>query len=98
VPVVRCKARRGGSGADLAALRRMPGRRCRERINRSRFVCTNCGSIFDADVNAAKNILAVGISPTGGLPGMACESSRTAGRKQEEDAREGGSSALQGRE
>jgi hypothetical protein len=29
---------------------------------------------------------------------MACESSRTAGRKQEEDAREGGSSALQGRE
>jgi putative transposase len=29
---------------------------------------------------------------------MACESSRTTGRKQEEDAREGGSSALQGRE
>jgi putative transposase len=43
-------------------------------------------------------ILAIGISPTGGLPGMACESSRTAGRKQEEDARESGSSALQGRE
>jgi putative transposase len=68
------------------------------RISRSRFVCTNCGSIFDADVNAAKNILKLGISPTGGLPGMACESSRTTGRKQEEDAREGGSSALQGRE
>jgi putative transposase len=64
------------------------------RISRCRFVCTNCGSIFDADVNAAKNILRLGISPTGGLPGMACESSRTAGRKQEADAREGGSSAL----
>ena len=24
------------------------------RISRSRFVCTDCGSIFDADVNAAK--------------------------------------------
>ena len=59
------------------------------RISRSRFVCTNCGSIFDADVNAAKNILKLGISPTGGLPGMACELSRTTGRKQEEDAREG---------
>jgi putative transposase len=68
------------------------------RISRSRFVCTNCGSIFDADVNAAKNILKLGISPTGGLPGMACESSQTTGRKQEEDAREGGSSTLQGRE
>lgn len=68
------------------------------RISRSRFICTNCGSIFDADVNAAKNILKLGISPTGGLPGMACESSRTIGRKQEEDARKGGSSALQGRE
>ncbi len=68
------------------------------RISRSRFVCTNCGSIFDADVNAAKNILKLGISATGGLPGMACESSRTTGRKQEEDARESGSSALQGRE
>ncbi|MBN8990568.1 MAG: transposase [Rhizobiales bacterium] len=39
------------------------------RISRSRFVSTNCGSIFDADVNAAKNILKLGISPTGGLPG-----------------------------
>jgi len=68
------------------------------RISRSRFVCTNCGTMFDADVNAAKNILAIGISPTGGLPGMACGSSRITGRKQEADAREGGSSALQGRE
>jgi putative transposase len=66
----------------------------KSRISRSRFVCTNCGSIFDADVNAAKNILKLGVSPTGGLPGMACESSRTTGRKQEDDARESGSSAL----
>jgi hypothetical protein len=29
---------------------------------------------------------------------MACESSQPIGRKQEEDARKGGSSALQGRE
>jgi putative transposase len=64
------------------------------RISRSRFVCTNCGAILDADVNAAKNILKLGISPTGGLPGMACESSQTTGRKQEEDARESGNSAL----
>jgi transposase len=68
------------------------------RISRSRFVCTNCGSIFDADVNAAKNILKLGISPTGRLPGMACESSQATGRKQEEDVRESRSSALQGRE
>jgi putative transposase len=68
------------------------------RISRSRFVCTNCGSIFDADVNAAKIILKLGISQTGGLPGMACESSQSIGRKQEEDARKGRSSALQGRE
>lgn len=33
------------------------------RISRSRFVCTNCGSIFDADVNAAKDILKGGSGP-----------------------------------
>jgi hypothetical protein len=59
---------------------------------------TPAPTIFDAAVNAAKNILKLGISPTGGLPAMACGSSQTTGRKQEEDAREGGSSALQGRE
>ena len=59
------------------------------RISRSSFVCTGCGSISDADINAAKNIRRLGISPTGGLPGMACGSSRSAGRKQEEDPREG---------
>ncbi|MGY3494389.1 RNA-guided endonuclease InsQ/TnpB family protein [Bradyrhizobium sp. USDA 4502] len=68
------------------------------RISRSHFVCTNCGAMSDADINAARNILALGINSTGGPPGMACESSRTTGRKQEEDAREGGSSAPQGRE
>jgi hypothetical protein len=52
------------------------------------FVCTACGSIFDADVNAAKNILKLGISPTGGLAGMACESARIlAGSRKETLAR-----------
>jgi len=64
------------------------------RISRSRFVCTNCGSIFGADVIAAKNILKQGISPTGGLPGMAPESSQTTDRKQERDTRKDGSAAL----
>ncbi len=58
-------------------------------ISRSRF-CINCGNTFDANVNASK------ISrSTGGHPGMACDSGRTTGRKQEQDAYEGGSSALQ---
>jgi transposase len=77
---------------------RLRHRRCGEPHQPVPFVCTNCGSIFDADVNAAKNILKRGISPTGGLSGIACETSQTTGGKQEEDAREGGSSALQGRE
>lgn len=68
------------------------------RITRARYVCSACGGDFDADVNAARNILARGINSTGGLPGMACGSSQTTGRKQEEDTREGRSSALQGRE
>jgi putative transposase len=68
------------------------------RISRSQFVCTNCGAMADADINAAQNILARGISPTGGLPGMACESSRASDRKQETLARKGRSSAFQGRE
>jgi hypothetical protein len=46
--------------------------------------------------NAAKNILKPGISPTGGLPGIAFGSSQTTGRKQEEDARKSGSSTFQG--
>src|SRR5258706_11089652 len=67
-------------------------------VQQSRLVCTNCGSIFDADVNAAKNILKLGISPTGGLPGMACESSQTTGGKQEEEPPQGPNSGLHGRE
>ena len=68
------------------------------RISRSQFVCTGCGTIADADVNAAQNILRRGLDPTGGLPGMACGSSRAGGRKQETLAGNGRSSALQGRE
>jgi putative transposase len=68
------------------------------RISRSQFVCTSCGIIEDADVNAAQNILRRGICPTGGHPGMACGSSRAGGRKQEALAGNGRSSALQGRE
>jgi hypothetical protein len=60
------------------------------RIGRSHFVCTSCGAM-------SKYILTIDISPTGGPPGMAFESSRITGRKQEEDARKSGSSALQGR-
>jgi hypothetical protein len=66
------------------------------RIIRDCFVCTDCHKTLDADVNAARNILAFGTSATGGHPGMACESSQTTGRKQEEDAREGRSSSLVG--
>jgi hypothetical protein len=43
---------------------------------------------------AYANILAIEISLTGGLPGMACGSSQTTGRKQENLVREGRSSAL----
>ncbi len=68
------------------------------RVSQSQFICRCCGSIADADVNAARNILRRGLGPTGGLPGMACGSSRTAGRKQEDRSRKGRSSALQGRE
>ncbi|MBR0687872.1 transposase, partial [Bradyrhizobium manausense] len=57
------------------------------RISRSHFVCTSCGRMFDADVNAAKNILAIGISPTGGFPGMACESSRTPAKQEQTPAK-----------
>lgn len=63
------------------------------------FSCVACGHADDADVNAAINILAKGqamlnqIQPED-LPGMACGSSRTSGRKQEEDSREGRSPVL----
>jgi hypothetical protein len=52
------------------------------RISRSSFVCTQCRTMFDTDVNAAKNIFAIGINPTEGLPGIDCGSSRAADRKK----------------
>ncbi len=56
------------------------------RSSRDRFSCVSCGFAACADVNAARNILAKGLSTlggTGGHPGMACESSPVAGRNQE---------------
>jgi putative transposase len=68
------------------------------RLSQARFVCLACGHVANADVNAARNILDLGIGKTGGRPGLACGSNRVTGRKQEEDGRKAGSSALQGRE
>src|SRR5258708_22008123 len=68
------------------------------RISRSRFVCTNYGSFFDTDIDAAKNIVAIGISPTGGLPEMACESSWIGCPEAGREARYSEISTLQGRE
>ena len=45
------------------------------RRSQAAFVCLECGNAENADVNAAKNILNLGLK-TGGLPGMACESNR----------------------
>ena len=47
------------------------------RVSQSRFICKSCSHADNADLNAARNILAEGISV------MACGSSRVAGRKQE---------------
>jgi IS605 OrfB family transposase len=47
------------------------------RKSQAEFVCLSCGIEQHADVNAAKNILTVG------LTGMACGSNRNSGRKQE---------------
>ena len=58
-------------------------------LSRSRFVCTNCGSLYEAEVDAAENILKLGISSTGGSPGRPVNSSQTTGRKQEDDAKRG---------
>jgi putative transposase len=54
------------------------------RIDRDRFQCVRCGHAACADHNASRNILYLGRrAPTGGLPGVACESSLAGGRKQE---------------
>jgi IS605 OrfB family transposase len=56
------------------------------RSSRDRFACVSCGFAACADVNAARNILAKGLTTlgrTGGHPGMACGSIPVAGRKQE---------------
>jgi putative transposase len=60
------------------------------RVSQSVFICKSCGHMDNADFNAAKNILA------GGIPDMACGSSRIAGRKQERSVVKRRSSALQG--
>ena len=69
------------------------------RSSRDRFSCVSCGFAACADVNAARNILAKGLTTlggTGGHPGMACGSSPRRGRKQELRPATVGSLPLQG--
>ena len=69
------------------------------RPDRDTFVCVWCGYEDCADANAAKNIKRKGlealVAQTGGHPGLACESSRVGGRKQEEESREAGNQGLE---
>jgi putative transposase len=56
------------------------------RPDRGTFLCVSCGHAACPDTNAGRNILYMGVKArTGGHPGLACESNRVAGRKQEED-------------
>jgi putative transposase len=56
------------------------------RPDRDTFECVSCGHAACPDVNSGRNILYLGVKArTGGHPGLACESNRGAGRKQEED-------------
>ena len=52
------------------------------RLSQAEFRCRACCHEDNADLNAAKNILYLGLK-TGGLPGLACGSNRISGRKQE---------------
>ena len=63
------------------------------RLTQAEFRCLKCGHAENADLNAAKNILSLGLK-TGGRPGLACESNRVSGRKQEKRAVRHRSSAL----
>lgn len=65
------------------------------RVSQAAFLCCACGHAENADVNAAKVILQRG---TGGLPGVACGSSRRSGRKQERRPAMAGSRRLQAAE
>jgi putative transposase len=56
------------------------------RPDRDTFKCVSCGHAACPDTNAGRNLLYLGEKvKTGGPPGLACESNRVAGRKQEED-------------
>jgi putative transposase len=56
------------------------------RPDRDTFTCVSCGHAACPDTNAGRNLLYLGLkAQTGGPSGMACESNRVAGRKQEED-------------
>lgn len=61
------------------------------RVSQSVFICKSCNHMDNADFNAAKNILAGGISV------MACGSSWDTGRKQEVSVAKRRIQALQGR-
>ncbi len=64
------------------------------RPNRDTFRCISCGHAACPDTNAGRNILYMGVkAQTGGPPGLACESNRVAGRKQEEDGSSQGAKA-----
>ncbi len=87
------KMRRKG-GAILLVNPALTSQRCAEcghndaanRPDRDTFVCVSCGHAACADANASSNIYQMGRkSRTEGLSGMACGSSRVAGRNQEED-------------